>query len=123
MGRADRTAEPMNRTRLAVLTALLSLACAGPAAAAQRFGIDVSTTLAPGSPLTAGKAAGTYDLAVVNGGPAASVTIQGPGVARVVFLPKQEFRSSRCTRRRATGRDGGGPAAGARRRRPLGSTP
>ena len=92
MGRADRTVGPMHRTRLALLTALLSLACAGPAAAAQRFGIDVSTTTAPGSSLTAGKAPGTYDLSVVNGGPAASVTIQGPGVARVVFLPKQEFR-------------------------------
>ena len=82
----------MHRTRLAVLTALLLLACAGPAAAAQRLGIGVSTTSAPGSQLTAEKAAGTYDLAVVNGGAAASVTIQGPGVARVVFLPRQEFR-------------------------------
>ncbi len=83
----------MHRTPLAVLTALLSLlACAGPAAAAQRLGIDVSTTSAPGSRLTAEKAACTYDLTVVNGGPAASVTIQGPGVARVVFLPKQEYR-------------------------------
>jgi hypothetical protein len=43
----------MHSIRLAVLTALLLLACAGPAAAAERFGISVSTTSPPGSQLTA----------------------------------------------------------------------